>query len=66
MLVAFAIYPLAGPFSAGIAAVVSLVAYVSDLMELGFRDNLLRRLVRKGMSQNVLAVVRPRGSFFRT
>jgi hypothetical protein len=65
MLAAFAVYPLAGRFSAGIAAVVSLVAYASDLMELGFRDNLLRRLVRKGTSQNVLAVVPPRGKLLQ-
>jgi hypothetical protein len=66
MLVAFAIYPLcfapgcshdplAGRVSAGIAALLSLVALVSDLMELSFRDNPLRRLVPKGPSQNVIA-----------
>ncbi len=61
VLVAVGVYPLAGRFSAGVAFVLSLVGLVSDLMELGFRDNLLRRLVPKGDSQNVVAVVPPRG-----
>jgi hypothetical protein len=59
MLVAFAIYPLHGRLSAGIAALLSFVALASDLMELSFRDNLLRRLVPKGSSQNVIATVPP-------
>jgi hypothetical protein len=65
MLVAFAIYPLAGRTSAVIAALLSLIALVSDLMELGFRDNLLRRLVPKGFSQNVVAEVPPAGEHKR-
>jgi hypothetical protein len=60
LLAAFVIYPLAGRLSAGIAAAVSLAMLVFDLMELGFRDNLLRRLVPKGASQNVVAVAPPR------
>ncbi len=59
MLIAFAIYPLAGRASAGAAAALSLLALVSDLMELSFRDNPLRRLTPKGPSQNVVAVVPP-------
>jgi len=59
MLFAFAVYPLGGTLSAGIAALISLVAFVSELLELGFRDNLLRRLVPKGSSQNVVATVDP-------
>jgi hypothetical protein len=59
MLIAFAIYPLAGRISAGLAAVVALVALVSDLLELSFRDNILRRIVPKGPSQNVIARIPP-------
>jgi len=61
MLISFAIYPWAGRWSAAGAFVITLVAMVSELMELGFRDNLLRRLVPKGTSQNAVAVVAPRG-----
>jgi hypothetical protein len=61
MLVAFAIYPLAGRVSAGLAATLSLVAVVSVAMELSFRDNLLRRLVPKAPSQNVVATIPPVG-----
>jgi hypothetical protein len=61
MLVAFAIYPLAGRASAGVAAFLSLVAVASVAMELTFRDNLLRRLVPKGPSQNVVATIPPAG-----
>lgn len=59
MLIAFAIYPIYGRVSAGIAAFLSLVAFVSDLMELSFRNNIFRRLVPKGGSQNVIATVPP-------
>ncbi len=61
MLLAFVLYPLAGRVSAGIAALLSLIALASELMELSFRDNLLRRLTPKGPSQNVVAVVEPKG-----
>lgn len=59
MLIAFAIYPIYGRVSAGIAAFLSLVALASELMELSFRDNIFRRLVPKGASQNVIATVPP-------
>jgi hypothetical protein len=52
MLASFGIYPLAGRASAVVAALLAVLALVSDLMELGFRDNILRRLVPKGHSQN--------------
>jgi hypothetical protein len=55
MLIAFAAYPLAGRLSAVIAAMLSLAALGSDLLELSFRDNPLRWLVSKGSSQNVIA-----------
>lgn len=59
MLMAFAVYPLAGRIGASLAAIVSLVALVSDLLELSFRDNVLRRIVPKGPSQNVVARIPP-------
>ncbi len=59
LLLAFAIYPLAGRASAAVAALISLVALVSDLLELSFIDNPLRRIVAKGPSQNVVATIAP-------
>lgn len=59
MLLAFMVYPLAGRTSAAFAAVISLVALVSDLLELSFIDNPLRRIVAKAASQNVVAVAPP-------
>jgi len=60
MLIAFGVYPLAGRYTAAVAFLLSVAVLVSDLMELGFRDNLLRRLVPKGRSQNVVAVLASR------
>jgi hypothetical protein len=65
MLVAFAVYPLGGRVGAGVGAVLSLVAIASDLMELSFFDNPLRRLVPKGSSQNVVATIPPAGEHRR-
>lgn len=59
MLVAFALYPLAGRISAGLAALLAVVALVSELRELSFNDNLLRRIVPKAPSQNVVALIPP-------
>lgn len=59
MLLAFILYPLAGRASAAVAAVLALVALASDLLELSFIDNPLRRIVAKGKSQNVVAVAPP-------
>jgi hypothetical protein len=61
MLIAFGVYPLAGRVTAALAVGITLVVLVSELMELGFRDNLLRRLVPKGPSQNVVATIAPSG-----
>lgn len=61
MLLSFAVYPLAGAASAATAAAIALLALVSDLLELSFRDNLLRRLAPKGPSQNVVARISPSG-----
>jgi hypothetical protein len=59
MLMAFVVYPLGGRVSAGIAALLVLVSFTSELLELSFRDNLFRRLVPKAPSQNVVATVPP-------
>ena len=59
MLLAFLLYPLAGSLTAGLSALISIVALVSELLELGFRDNLFRRLVPKGQSQNIFAAIPP-------
>ena len=61
MLLAFAIFPLAGRTTALIAALLSILVLVSELQELGFQDNFYRRILPKGESQNVHAVVQPAG-----
>ena len=61
MLVAFAIYPLAGRVSALIAAIISSIALISDLLELSFINNPLRWIVSKGPSQNAVATLPPNG-----
>ena len=64
-LIAFAVYPLAGRASAAAAALLSLVALASELLELGFSDNPLRWIVPKGSSQNVVGVLLPAGEHKR-
>jgi len=61
MLAAFILYPSSGPVMAGSAALFTILILVSEMLELGFRDNLLRRIVPKGQSQNVFAVIPPSG-----
>lgn len=61
MLVAFILFPLGGRVTAALAAVISILVLVSEVFELSFRDNLLRRLVPKGDSQNVYAILPPQG-----
>jgi len=63
ILAAFAIYPWAGRTTAVIATLLTVVAIVSQLLELSFRDNLLRRLVPKGSSQNVVATIPAAGEW---
>ena len=65
MLLAFVVYPLAGWASAGLATVLVLVSLSSELLELGFRDNVFRRLVPKASSQNVVATIPPAGQHRR-
>ena len=59
-LTAWLIYPLGGRVTAAIAALLSLIALTSELLELSFHDNLLRRLIPKGQSQNVFAIIPPK------
>ena len=61
MLLAFAIFPLGGRTTAILAALLSLLVIVSELLELGIKDNLFRRMVPKAESQNVFAVIPPAG-----
>jgi len=61
MLVAFILFPLGGRFSAALAALISILVLVNEVLELSFRDNLFRWLVPKGESQNVYAILPPRG-----
>ncbi|HLE04840.1 MAG TPA: M28 family peptidase [Anaerolineales bacterium] len=59
ILAAFILYPLGGRWSALVAALLASVAIASELMELSLRDNLLRRVVPKAQSQNVIATIAP-------
>jgi hypothetical protein len=65
MLIAFAIYPLGGQVTVVISALLSILVLVSELQELGFQDNLYRRVIPKGESQNVHAVIPPSGEHKR-
>ncbi len=65
MLLAFAIFPLGGSISAFLAALLSLLVIVNELLELGFKDNLFRRIVPKAGSQNVFTVIPPAGEHRR-
>jgi hypothetical protein len=59
MLLAFAVYPLAGQTSAGLAAAIAVLALVSELLELSFVTNPFRWLVCKKPSQNAVAALDP-------
>ena len=65
MLAAFAIFPLSGAVTAGIAALLTVAVIISELQELGFRGNLLRALVPKSESQNVFAIIPPKSGHTR-
>jgi hypothetical protein len=60
MFFAFVLYPIYGRTTAALAALISLITFASQIFELSIRDNLLRRLVPKGDSQNVYAVLPPK------
>ncbi len=59
MLLAFIIFPLGGTTTAFIAALLSILVLATELMELGFQNNLYRLILPKGESQNVHAVIPP-------
>ncbi len=61
MLLAFILYPLQNRLTAALAAGLSLLALVSDLLELGFINNPFRWIVPKGQSQNIIATLAPEG-----
>lgn len=61
MLVAFIIYPLGGRITAVISTLLSILVLVSELRELGLKDNFYRLLIPKGESQNVHVVIPPAG-----
>ncbi|HSQ39181.1 MAG TPA: M28 family peptidase, partial [Anaerolineales bacterium] len=61
----FVIYPLGGTVTKVIAALLSLLVLVSVVQELGFQDNFYRRIIPKGESQNVHAVIPPAGEHKR-
>jgi len=61
MLAAFAIYPLAPPVTPWVAAGLSLVIVVSEVLELLLRPNCLRWPLPTYPSRNVHAIVNPSG-----
>ena len=61
MLLAFLIYPLGVTTTRVLAALLSILVLVSELQELSFQDNFYRRVIPKGESQNVHAVIEPAG-----
>jgi len=65
MLLAFAIFSLGGRGTAILAAGISLLVVANELLEIGFKDNLFRRVVPKAESQNVHAVLQPSGEHLR-
>jgi hypothetical protein len=65
MLAAFIIFPLNGRLTAIIAAAITVLVIVSEVQELGFQKNLFRLLVPKAESQNVFAIIPPKGEHKR-
>jgi hypothetical protein len=61
MLVAFILFPLGGKISVILAALLSIFVLVCELLELSFQNNPFRKIVPKGESQNVYAVIPPTG-----
>ncbi len=59
MLVAFILFPLGGTVTMILAALISLFAVVSEVMELAGIDNPLRMMTPKAESQNVFATISP-------
>ncbi len=65
MIAAFAVFPLHGALTAGLACLLTIIVIVSELQELSFRNNLFRALMPKAESQNVSAVIPPKGDHIR-
>ncbi len=59
VLAAFAIYPLAGRVSAATSLVLAFTAIYSEIRELRYLNNPVRRVIPKAPSQNVIATVEP-------
>lgn len=65
MLLAFIVFPLGGKATAILAALLSILVLVSELLELSFINNPFRMIVPKGESQNVFATIQPNGEHRR-
>jgi hypothetical protein len=65
MLLAFILFPLSGRVTASLAAILSIFVLVCELLELSFQNNPFRKIVPKGESQNVYAVIPPAGEHKR-
>jgi hypothetical protein len=65
ILVAFILFPLSGRITAILAALLSILVLVSELLELSFQNNPFRMIVPKGESQNAFAVIPPAGEHRR-
>jgi hypothetical protein len=65
MLLAFILFPLGGRITAILAALLSIFVLACELMELSFQNNPFRKIVPKGESQNVFAVIPPAGEHKR-
>jgi hypothetical protein len=61
MLISFVIYPLGGTTTVVIAALLSILVLATELLELGFQNNLYRLILPMGESQNVHVVIPPTG-----
>jgi len=59
ILLAFILFPLSGRITAILAALLSIFVLVCELLELSFQNNPFRKIVPKGESQNVFAVIPP-------
>jgi hypothetical protein len=65
VLASFLLLLVGGRAGAAAAGILTVVVIVCELRELGFQPNLFRLLVPKGESQNVHAVIPPRGAHVR-
>jgi hypothetical protein len=61
MLIAFGVYPMYGRISAAAAALIAFTGIGSEVLDLLFRDNPLRRLITMAPSQNVIGILPPAG-----